>query len=87
MKLKKDFVTQGFGASVFLIGVGEADFHGVAKGNKSSAYILDLLKTETTREEIIEKMFERYDAPREVLAEDVDKVLDALRSINALYES
>ena len=50
MKLKKDFVTQDFGSSVFLIGVGSADFHGVAKGNKSSAYVLELLKTETTRE-------------------------------------
>ena len=87
MKLKKDFVTQNFGSSVFLIGVGNADFHGVAKGNKSSAYVLELLKTETTREELIDKMFERYDAPREVLAEDVDKVLDGLRSINALEES
>ena len=86
MKLKKDFVTQDFGSSVFLIGVGSADFHGVAKGNKSSAYVLELLKTETTREEIINKMYERYDAPREVLAEDVDRVLEALRSIDAIEE-
>lgn len=86
MKLKDDFVTQDFGESVFLIGVGKSDFNGVAKGNKSTAYVLELLRHDTSREELIEKMYERFDAPREVLAEDVGKVLDSLRSIDALEE-
>jgi hypothetical protein len=37
-------------------------------------------------DEIIEKMLEKYDVTRDVVAADVDKILNKLRSINALDE-
>jgi hypothetical protein len=41
---------------------------------------------ETTVEEILNSMEEKYNAPREVIKEDVEKILTKLRSIDALEE-
>lgn len=46
--------------------------------------IIDQLKTETTKEAILEAMEKKYDAPRAVMAEDVDMVLANLKKIGAL---
>ena len=47
-------------------------------------FIVDCLKSETSETEIIEKMSEKYDAPKEIIAMDVKKILDTLRSIGAI---
>lgn len=86
MKLKKDFVTQDFNGVTMLIGIGESDFNGIVKCNKTTAYILELLRDDITRDGIIEKMLERYDASEQIIAEDVDSVLASLRSVNAVEE-
>ena len=47
---------------------------------------MECLKEETTEEAIVEKMVEKYDAPRERIAADVAKTLTKLRSVGALEE-
>ena len=42
------------------------------------------LTQETTEEEIVDKMAEKYDAPREVIAKDVEKVLEELKKYGAV---
>ena len=86
MKLKNDFITQTIDESQFLIPVGSESFNGIVRSNKTAAYIVDLLKEETTEEKIIDALCARYDASREVITADVRKILDTLRSINALEE-
>ena len=86
MKLGKDFVTQEFNGVTMLIGMGKSDFNGIVKCNKTTAYIIELLREDTTRDEIVRKMLERYDASEQVVCEDVDSVLASLRSINAIDE-
>ena len=86
MKLKNDFITQTIDETQFLIPVGSESFNGIVRSNKTAAYIVDLLKEETTEEKIIDALCARYDASREVITEDVRKILDTLRSINALEE-
>lgn len=44
----------------------------------------DQLKTETTKDGILDAMEKKYDAPRAVMAEDVDMVLANLKKIGAL---
>ena len=85
MKLNSTFITHTSGSEQLMISVG-GDFNGMVRSNPTAAAIIDLLKSETTREEIIEKMFEEYDAPRSVLERDVDKVLASLREIGAIDE-
>lgn len=83
MKLNSKFITHSSGNEQLMISVG-GDFNGMVRSNSTAAQIIDLLKCEITREEIIEKMLEEYDVERSVLEVDVDKVLDSLRGIGAI---
>jgi len=86
MKLNSGFVTHEMGEEQIMVATGGANFAGLVRSNPSAAFIVDCLKEETTREAIIAKMLEKYDASEAVLAADVDKILAKLRSINALDE-
>lgn len=86
MKLKDGILTHEVDGKQILVGSGKAAFPGLVRSNETAAYIVDLLKKETTREQVIADMLARYEAPREVIEPDVDKVLDTLRSIGALDE-
>ena len=47
---------------------------------------MNFLKEDTTRDEVLDKMCAKYDAPREEIAADVDMVIATLRRIGALDE-
>jgi hypothetical protein len=61
-------------------------FKGAIRINDTSAFIVDCLKNDTSPKAIVDKMYEVYDAPRSVLAKDVNLVLEALRNIGSLDE-
>ncbi len=86
MKLNDGFVTHEMGDEQIMVATGGSNFSGLVRSNPSAAFIVDCLKEETTREAIIAKMLDKYDATEEVLAADVDKILNCLRKINALDE-
>ncbi len=85
MKLKKEFVTHNSDGEQLMISAG-GSFNGMVRSNSTAAAIIDLLKEETTRENIILAMLDKYEVDREVLEPDVDKVLSALRGIGAIDE-
>ena len=70
-----------------LVPAAGAGFAGLVKGNKTLGAVLELLKKDTTEEQIIASMQQRYDAPPEVIERDVKKVLSELRGIGAIEES
>ena len=86
MKLKDGFVTHEMGGEHVMVATGEASFAGLVHSNATAGFIVECLKEETTKEAIIEKMLAKYDAKREVIEADVDKILGKLRSINAIDE-
>ena len=86
MKLKEGFVTHEMGGEQSMVATGSANFAGLIRSNPTPAFIVDCLKEETTREQIIEKMLAKYDATPEVIGTDVDKIVAKLRSIKALDE-
>jgi hypothetical protein len=86
MKLKNDFITQDIDGVQFLVPVGAGSFSGVVRSNKTAAFIVDCLREETTEESIVDKMCEKYDAPREQIAKDVSDTINVLRGINAIEE-
>lgn len=85
MKLKSTFITHTSGSEQLMISAG-GDFNGMVRSNSTAAEIIDLLKSETSRDAIIIAMLEKYEVEREVLAADVDKVIEALRGIGAIDE-
>lgn len=86
MKLKDTFITQDIDGTQFMVAVGETSFTGIVKSNKTAAFIVDRLKEETTKAQIVNAMCAKYDAPRDRIEADVETVLNKLRGIGALDE-
>lgn len=86
MKLKKGFITHETDGEQIMVAAGNAKFSGLVRSNRTAAFIVDCLKTETTEKKIVEKMLKKYDAPKEVVSADVKRILKDLRSIGALDE-
>jgi hypothetical protein len=86
MRLKNDFIAQEIDGVQYLVPVGAEQFSGMLRNNKTAAFIVDCLKEETTEETVVDAMCEKYDAPREKIAEDVKGILSILRSVGALEE-
>ena len=86
MKLKDNFITHQYDDVQIMIGSENTNFKGIVQSNVTAAFIVDCLKQETTRDKIIEKMLEKYDASEDVIACDVYSVISKLRTIGALDE-
>ena len=86
MKLKSSLITHDIGGKQVMIDIDRNGFGGMVRSNATAAFIVDQLKNETTREDILDKMAERYDAPRDVMGRDLDEILTRLKGIGALEE-
>ena len=86
MKLKSSFITHDIDGKQVMIDIDRNGFSGMVRSNSTAAYIVDQLKNETSRDEILDKMSERYEAPRDVMGRDLDDILAQLRKIGALEE-
>ncbi len=84
MKLKKDFVVHNAANETVIVPTGKADFTGMIRGNKTFGAIMELLKEETTEDEIIAAMKKRFDAPEDMIRRDVEKAVSELRKIGAI---
>ena len=78
MKLKDGFITRQTDGEQIMVTVGDVGFAGLVRSNKTAAFIVDCLKSETTKEAIVDAM--------DVLDRDVEGILAKLRSIGALDE-
>ena len=85
MKLKENFITQEMDGEQIMVAAG-GGFAGMVRSNATAAFIVDCLKMGTTKEAILDAMEKKYDAPRKVMADDVDMVITNLRKIGALDE-
>ena len=85
MKLKDTYITHDSDGEQILLDTSSS-FVGLIRNNKTAAFIVECLKEETTEEKIVEAMFEKYDAPKDVLAKDVSDVIEKLRKVGALDE-
>ena len=86
MKISKAFVTYDMDDSHLLVPVGEHPFSGLVKGNATTAFIIQMLKEDTTVETMEDKMMDHYGIDRETAGRDIEKVLAALRKVGALDE-
>ena len=88
MKLHNGFITYSTGSEQIMVAAGTASdvFRGMVRSNETAAFIIDCLKTEISREALLEKLCARYDAPADIIDRDLERVLDSLRKIGALDE-
>lgn len=85
MKLKDSFITQQMDDEQIMVEAG-GNFTGMVRSNATAAFIVDLLKTNTSKDAILDAMEKAYGAPRAVMAADVDMIVEKLRSIHALED-
>ena len=86
MKLNKGFLTYVTDGEQLMVATDTKKFSGLVRSNKTAADIVDCLKKDSTKEEIIQTMLEKYEVDEKRLEEDVEKVLEILRGIGALDE-
>lgn len=86
MKLKQEFIVHNTDKESMLVPAGGAGFSGLVRGNKTFGAIIELLGQDRTREELINALKERFDAPEGLIEKDVDKALTELNKIGALDE-
>lgn len=87
MKLKDEFITHSGVDGTILLATGDEakSFHGIVKLNDTAAKIVEALKKETSKEEIVESFAKEYpDVSKEILTKDIENVLSQLESIHAI---
>lgn len=88
MRLKEGFILHEVGEEHMAVATGEAAkaFNGIIRNNETAAYIFELLQKETTEEEIVAAMCQRYDADESVIAADVARIIVKVREAGLLNE-
>ena len=84
MKLNPSFLTHNTSDESYLVPTSNTSFSGMVRGNKTLGAIVELLKEETTEEEVIKAMRTKFDAPEGVIEKDVKYVIAELQKIGAL---
>lgn len=84
MRLKEGFITHESNGEHITVTAGNTAFNGMVRSNRTAGFIVECLKNNVTRDDIVERMLEKYDAPRELIVKDVEKILEQLRSIGAI---
>lgn len=80
MKIKQGFITKKVAGDVIVIPAEQAlvDFKAVITLNESGAFLWELLKEEQTKESLLEKMVQEYDADKDLILADVEEFLKVL---------
>jgi len=87
MKLNEKFISYNSENDSVLVPVGNTDFSGVVRGNKTFGFILDCLSEDITETELAKKMRSQFkNADESSIQADIDKTLKGLRKIGALDE-
>ena len=85
MKLKESFITHKNKDDYMMIDAS-GKFAGIIHSNATAAFIIECLKTETTEDEILEKMLAKHDADKNIMAHNVREIIDKLKKIEAIDE-
>jgi len=86
MRLREEFVTVFNDESAITVSVDTKLFSGMIRSNETAAFIIKCLEKETSVDDIVEKICEEYNCDREIVKADVERVIEKLRSINALTD-
>lgn len=85
MHIRKDIRRRALEGQVFLL-PAEGSSLPPMRLNDTADRLLYLLAEDTTRDELLAALAAEYDAPREVLAADLDDFLARMRALELLVE-
>ena len=84
MKLNDNFIRHDVDGDTLIVPTGSADFHGLIQGNKTLSAIAECLTQDTTEDQIIDALCERFDGSREEIQADVHEAIKRLKAIGAI---
>ena len=81
MKIKNGFEIKSVeGIHIVVPTADNVSMSGVITLNDTALYVWNLLKDDISRDEIVDKMASDYDAPRDVIASDVDELIESFKA-------
>ena len=88
MKIKDGFIVRQIAGQNVAVALGEraTEFHGMIKLNDSALFIWNLLKKDTTVDEMIDAMLDEYELDRDTARSAIEKIVGVLRSAKILEE-
>lgn len=84
MKLKSSFITHEVANEHITVATANSQFAGLIRSNKTAAQIIELLKIDTTPENIARALCDEYEADFNTVLSDVIRIIDSLREIGAI---
>ncbi|MBR4537622.1 MAG: PqqD family protein [Clostridia bacterium] len=88
MKLVSEFEIVNIADDYMLVPVGSQmeKFNGTVVLNDVSAFLLEQLKTDRTKEELVRLLMETYDVDTAAAQADVDMAIEKMKKIGIIYE-
>ena len=88
MKLKDGIIVRELDGEFVAVdaGIGEDRFNGMLKLNKTAAFVLECLRTDTDENGIVSRLTEKYDVDAATAAENVRKVVETLKKTGLIAE-
>ena len=87
MKIKQGYEIKSLeGVNIVVPTSSDVSFSGVITLNETAVFVWNLLKSDITKAQIVDAMAVEYDAPRDVLENDVEELLDSFRQNGLLDE-
>lgn len=86
MKAKKDYILRKVGKQYVLVATGRSsrEFHGMIRLDESAAYVFELLKKETTQEELVSALMSKYPVEEAEARSDIESFIAVLKEAGAL---
>ena len=86
MKLNPKFLTHETKGEHITVSTTGTKFNGLIRSNPTAAFIIELLKNDTTESEIVDKLLAKYEVDRATAEKDVADIVGKLRSIGAVID-
>ncbi len=86
MKIKEGFILRQIAGEDIVVPIGNniADFNGVIRLNESAAFLWRELQSETSKNDLVNKLKSEYEIGEELAAKDVEDFIKILEENNAL---
>lgn len=88
MKIKQNFEIVNFADDYMLVPIGNQidSFNGTVILNEVSSFLINILKVDTTTEELIQYLVNEYDVDLKTAQSDVNTVVEKLKAIGVIDE-
>lgn len=88
MKLKYDFAVREIVGEYVMVplGKGALEFSGMISTSETGALLVEALKQDVTREDLLQRILDEYDVDLPTANADLDEFLNQLRKLKILIE-